>query len=405
MPKTNELKLQRRMTCEGGDGDEENPASRYDAIVKANPSVKEDKKEIKNSLLGKDGSDNVVENDITRAIENDQSHRELLTSTISAFGPNSTIYDESGWRVLSAEPLWEVDSSLRIPDAIIGHDDRDMIIAVECKTGLSNPQNTLQQIREGAEELLNHRKYLADKTTVEFESVERVLCVKGALSDRAKDAIDTEIEEQDDDEDYPPIYLWKLHMFEEENLQLHTHFDNRTVTESTHNNRVSEFLGSSGIDVASCPLLDGSFYPESEMYNVIEKLMFDVLHKRDVSEDLDTRQFTRGEVKAEINTPRNVPHYDIEPVAENLTSKLITDFLKYNLIKQINPDKQGYGSQTELFEIRSKVYGKRPETIRDNLQNEYKKEWIQSKAEWKARRKAVENFEDSQRGLGDYTDD
>lgn len=133
--------------------------------------------------------------------------------------------------------------------------------------------------------------------------------------------------------------------------------------------------------------------------------MFDVLHKRDVNDNLDTRQFTRGEVKAEINTPRNVPHYDIEPVAEHLTSKIVSDLLEYNLIKQINPSKEGYGSQTELFEIRGKVDGKRPETIRNNLQKEYKRMWIQSRAECKSRRRAVENFEDKQSGLGDYSDD
>lgn len=390
------------MSSEGGEGEEEDPASRYEDLAGVSDTIRNTKNEIKNSLLGEDGSENTIEARFNDATDTDKEHTDLLTSTISAFGPNSEIFDEIGWRVLCAEPLWELDSSLSVPDALIGHPDREVVISVECKTGLSNPQNTLEQIRKQATTLIDNQAYLAKKTTVDFEDVERVLCVPGRLSDRARDAIDTEIEESSGEEDLPPIFLWKYHMFQQENLQLHTDFKNRNKSESTHSSRVSEYLGGEGVDVASCPLLSGSFYPGTLIYNIIEKVVFDVLHERK-QEGLDTRRFTRAEVKQEVNDPRNVPHYETEPVAESITDNIISDFLKYNIVERINPAEEGYGRGMELFEIKAKIAGKRPATVRDNIQRGYKERWIALKAEEEARRMAIEQFEETHVEIGDFT--
>lgn len=391
------------MLSEDGNGGVEGD-SRYEDLAGANTSIRNRKDEIKRSLLGEDGSENIIENRIERAIMDDQNHTELLTSTISAFGPNSNIYQETGWRILCAEPLWEVDPSLSNPDAIIGHPDRDMLISVECKTGLSKPQSALKQIRNAANELIQRQDYIEEKTTIGFETVERVLCVSGRITDRAREAMDKEVEEQGGEGDLPPIYLWKFHRFKRENLQLHTDFENRSSRTSEHFNRVSEFLGDGGIDVAECPLLSGSFYPESEIYNIIGKVMFDVLLERQ-KHDFSTRRFTRGEVKQEINTPRVIPHYEIEPIAEEHTSRIISDFLEYNLIQEIDPSEEDHGKETDLFEIRSKVGGKKPKTIRKNLQQVYKANWIDKIAEEEARKQVVEEFEETQAGIDDYLDD
>lgn len=387
----------------GDDNGEDNDGPRYEDLVEANASVRDRKNEIKASLLGEDGSDNVIEERITRAIKNDENHTELLTSVISAFGPNSQIYQETGWRLLCAEPMWELDASLSIPDAILGHPDREMIVAIECKGGLSSPQTALEQINDAGNELNDRREYIERKTTIDFDSVERVLCVPGRISDRARDAIDQFIDEWDAEGNPPPIYLWKFHRFDGENLQLHTDFDNRSSSHSRHSNRLSEFLGGEGIDVADCPLLSGSFYPESEIYNIIGKVMFDVLLEREKN-GIPTRFFTRSEVKQEINRPEVIPHYDIEPIAEKHTSRIISDFLEYNLIELADPSKENQGSGTELFEIRSKVDGKRPKTIRKNLKQAYKKGWINAKAETEARDRVVNEFNEAQAGIGDFLD-
>lgn len=390
------------MSCGGNDASE-SYYSRYEELAEANDEIVELKEEHKDSLLGRDGSSNTIEGRIDRAIENDQNHTDLLTSTISAFGPNSTIYDETGWRVLCAEPLWEIDPGLRNPDAIIGHPGLDTIISVEVKTGMSSPQSALEQIRDAADELLERSDYIEEMTTISFDSVECVLSVPGGITDRARDAIDQDIRDQrDTGEDRPPIYLWKHFRFRDETLELHTTFDERDPGDSVHSNEISQYLGS-GIEVASCPLLTGSFYPESEIYNIIMKVMFDVLQEREEN-DFSTRRFTRSEIFQEIASPRNVPHYDTRAVAEVLTDKMISDLLDYNLISQINPGEENHASGTELFEIRSKVDGTRPDTVRRNIRRLYKEEWIEHRAEVAARKNAIEDFEERQSGIGDFGD-
>lgn len=382
--------------------------SRYEDLAQANDEIVDLKAEHKESLLGRDGTSNTIQDRIDRAIENDQAHTELLTSIISAFGPNSTIYDETGWRVLCAEPLWEIDPELRNPDTIIGNPDRDTLVSVEVKTGLSSPQSALKQIRDASDELLERCDYIEEKTTVSFDSIDRVLCVPGRITDRARDAIDQEIREQreaDDDalEDREPIFLWKYHLFQDEALQLHTNFNNRDPGDSVHSNELTEYLGGDGIEVASCPLLSGSFYPESEVYNVIGKVMFDILQDREEN-GLSTRRFTRGEIYHEIASPRNVPHYDTGAVGEELTERIISGFLDYNLISRIAPGEDDHDNGTELFEIRSKVGGTKPDTVRKNIRRLYRDEWIEDKAEAAARKRAINDFEERQSGIDDFAE-
>lgn len=381
--------------------------SRYEDLAQANDEIVDLKEEHKNSLLGRNGTSNTIQDRIDRAIENDQDHTELLTSTISAFGPNSTIYDDTGWRVLCAEPLWEIDPELRNPDTIIGNPDRGTLVSVEVKTGLSSPQSALQQIRHASDELLERRDYIEEKTTVSFDSIDRVLCVPGRITDRAKDAIDQEIREQrnaggEANEDPEPIFLWKYHRFQDEALQLHTNFKNRDPGDSVHSNEITEYLGGDGIEVASCPLLSGSFYPESEVYNIIGKVMFDILQDREENE-LSTRRFTRAEIYHEIASPRNVPHYDTAAVGKELTDRIISDFLDYNLISKIAPGENEYDSGTELFEIRSKVGGTKPDTVRKNIRRLYRDGWIEHKTEAEARKRAISDFEERQSGIEDFT--
>lgn len=140
------------------------PYTLYEETLADMPRWKSRKQEIKDRLLGElDDAENIIQKRFTRAIETAQGHDDLIESTITAFGPRSRIYGETEWHLRGVEPLYEVDPELRNPDIIIGHDDRDTLVVVECKTGLSSPQSALAQIRDAAEVIHDHHNYLSRK--------------------------------------------------------------------------------------------------------------------------------------------------------------------------------------------------------------------------------------------------
>lgn len=381
----------------GGNG---NVDELFQQAVERDKRWRERKEDIKARLLGEDErTENEVKKKIEDAIETRRRHDELLTSTISAFGPNSRIYDETGWHILGAEPLYERDPSIPNPDALIGHDDRDTVLSIECKTGLSSPQNAIEQLRNAVETVKEHQDYLRDHVGIDFHEVEPVLCVPGRLAQRAREAIEREERENDVDQH---IILWTLYMFQEETLQIHQNFDTRSATDSLPDNRIAEYLGGNeGMKVVDCPLLSNSFYPESSTYRIVRQVFFDVLIERGES-DNSARKFTKGEVFDLIDDQRNVPHYATEEIAEYLTEDVISTLSRYGLIEPVDPSEGSYGDHVDLFQYsNSRVTGTQPQTILDNLQEAYKEAWIEQKAETEAREEVVEEVYGDQTTLAD----
>jgi len=359
------------------------------------------KEELKEESLGQtEDTENVIKKRVEQAIKIEQNHDDLLDSTITAFGPTSTIFDETEWKLLGTEPLYEVDPGLRNPDAIVGHDNRDTIVTIECKSGLSSPRNALDQIRAAADVVLDHADHLEKKTGISFESVERVLCVPGQKTWHAVETIEAE---EDEDGPEEPIYLWKLHRFQDETLQLHQQFDTRSESESAHESRLAEMLSGDGIAIADCPLLTPSFFPDSHPFTVMEHTFSEILWNRTGGENRSIRKFTRAEIHNFINDQQNVPHYDTEIVADMLTEELLSKLFDFSLIKEADPSEEEMGSGVELYRYdENKVSGQSMDTILNTLKEEYQNELIERKAEREAIEQTVEEFLDDQSSFDDY---
>ena len=386
----------------GGEGEEDGGPfleELYENAVDRDSKWRERKENIEAELLGEtDDSENIVKKKVERAIRTDDKHDEMLTAVASAFNQRSLLTDETGWYILGVEPLYEIDPGMRNPDAILGHSDRDMVVTIECKTGLSKPQNALTQIREASKNVLEYREYLAEKTGREFEEVERVLMVPGGIVELAQRAID-----QDEGENSPedPILLWTYHTFKEERLRLHRNFDERSETRSAHNSSLAQHLSNEGVQVIKDPLASGDFYPESNPMKVLRNVFFDIPQNRFDSES-SIRKFTRDEVINVIDDPRTMTHYATGEVAEHICDDLLSRMLNYNLIARDDPEENGYGNEVDLYSYRGSIDGVKPDTIQSNLVEKYKENWIKQKAEKDAIKQVVEQFMDGQSDLSDY---
>jgi len=309
------------------------------------------------------------------------------------------VFQDTEWKLLGVEPLYERDPTIRNPDVLIGHVDHDFVVMVECKTGLSKSQKTLTQIREQAEVVLNHADYLRGKTGCEFSALERVLCVPGKMTESAVRAIEKE-ERQNGPEE--PILLWKVYRFGEETLQLHTNFSTRSGSKSTHNSELTAKLDQDdGLPVAEAPKLTPEFFPESNPYIIMETVFSEILLIREEMES-SVRKFTRDEVYDYINDQRTVPHYDIDIVAETICDDLLEKLRKFELIERVEPE-SGMGDDVETYGyVDPPVSGQSAGSILSNLRGGYSEEWIERKAEREAKHQTVEEFFDENRQLDDF---
>lgn len=388
------------MADEGGGGDDADPVELYDQKIGDFDKWQDRKEGLKARSLGEtEDSENVIEKRFEESIESAQNHDDIVESTITAFGPRSEVFRDTGWKLLGVEPLYERDPTIRNPDVLIGHDDHDFLVMVECKTGLSKSQKTLTQIREQAEVVLNHADYLTEKTGCEFSAVERVLCVPGKMAESAVRAIEKEERQEAPEE---PILLWKVYRFGEETLQLHTNFSTRSESESTHNSELTGKLRQNdGLPVAEAPKLTPEFFPESNPYIIMETVFSEILLSREEMES-SVRKFTRDEVYDYINDQRAVPHYDIDVVAEMICDDLLEKLREFGLIERVEPE-SGMGGDVETYGYADPpVSGQSAGSILSNLREGYSEEWIERKAEHEAKLQTVEEFFDENRQLDDF---
>jgi len=294
---------------------------------------------------------------------------------------------------LGIEPLFEKDPNLRNPDAIVGNPERDLLVTIECKTGLSSPQSALQQIREAAENILQNSDYLKKKAGVDFNRLERVLLVPGRIGRKARDAIDEENNHN------PPIYLWEFYTFDEEALLLRKDFRTRSESDSTHNSRISQYLSGDGISVENEHLSGGSFFPESSYYKMVAEIFIQLTSMRDSSSE-SAQMFTKEEVHRTISDPRVMTHYSISEVADYLCEDLIDKMLHYDLIAERNPEDWELSENTSLYTYL--VNGKNPDTIVTNLKKKYMQEWEERTAEKDAKKEIVDQYMGPQSSLDSF---
>ena len=322
----------------GGGGSDIDVREVYDSAVDQDSRWRDRREEVEDELLGEtEESENVVKKRVEQAIRTDDKHDEMITAVASAFNHRSRLTDETGWYVLGVEPLYEIDPAMRNPDVILGHEDREMVVTVECKTGLSTPQNAIDQIRGAAENVLEYQEYLGEKTGRAFQEAERVLMVPSSLIELAQRAIDQHEVENSPEE---AIFLWTYHTFNEERLRLHRNFDERSETDSAHNSSLSQHLSGEGVEVINDPLASGDFYPESNALKILRNVFFDIPMNR-LESDSSIRKFTRDEVVNVIDDPRTMTHYANGEVAEHLSDDLLSRMVNYNLIEREEPTENG----------------------------------------------------------------
>jgi hypothetical protein len=375
----------------------------YQSIVSSRPKWEGRKQEIKERLLGETSdTENEIEPRIRNPIETEKDHDELLQSTISAFDPRGQVCDETGWRVLTSEPL--VEKNLPNADALIGNPDQNWAILVECKTGLSSPGKALEDLFDAATEFRNHRDYLQNQTGLRIDEVDCVLCVPSQHDRRAARTIE-EYERNGNDEER--VYIWRLNRFSGETLQLYENIDTRESDETSHNHELTPLLSGEGVRVAGNSEVTPAFFPSSHLANIIEVAFSEVLWNREVADEPVTN-FTKAELTDVLTSKNNLLHYSAESIGKRIRDEVIPRLLEHNLIEpyeegEYDGDEGGEWEEIEVFEY--DLNGRTMETILANLKEEYVEAEIKKLAEKKARERTIQKFRDEVGSLDRYGSD
>lgn len=363
----------------------------YNYISDKNPEYTIKKDAYLSEILEQE--EEVIRERIVTGIERDKKHDTHLKQTISAFLPEGPIESQTGWTFLGSEPL----SELNIPngDALFGNPSRNMALIVECKTSIGRPTKALNQVYNAAELLRQHQDRISDRIGMEIDELECAICVPSIDDTRIVDQIE---EHEREELARERVYVWRLHHYYGEKIDLFTDIQTRTERENTHDSELAPIL-EEGIELTYERQVIPSFFPSSHLEVIMEESFGLLLEKR-LTDDKPARHFRKKELTSILTSQKHLPHYDAETIGERICEKLVNKCTKFDVIGRLSPSETDLEGDGDFFKYN--VRGKSPNTILKNLREKYIDSAVESHAEIRAMRRVIDEFDEDQSSLGDF---
>ncbi|WP_255193010.1 hypothetical protein [Natronobeatus ordinarius] len=374
---------------------EEEVISQFQNIVDINTAYLERKNQYKSEILSDEDQSELIRARLEEGIDRDKKHDNLLKQTISAFLPGGPIESKTGWTFLGAEPLSE--KNLANADALFGNPERNLALLIECKTSDNRPTNSLEQVYDAAEQLMENKGYLSNKIGMEIDDIECAICIPSVADRRIINEIETHEREGRDRE---RIYVWRIHYYDGETLDLYTDIDTRTGSELTHNSELASVL-KAGVELTYGRQVMPAFFPSSHPEVIMEEAMGLILEKR-LIEDNSLRYFTGSELQRVLSSQKNLPHYDADDIGKRLYDDLVDRCERFNLIEEIPQSESKLEKGEDETYYKYCVRGKSVETILNNLRDRYIENAVKHRADIMAKRSVIDEFDKEQSSLDQF---
>lgn len=376
---------------------EEEVKSRFRNIVDISETYLERKEDYKSEILVKEErrEEGTIRERIEKGIERDKKHDTLLKQTISAFLPDGPIGSQTDWRFLGAEPLSE--KNIPNADALFGNPERNLALLVECKTSVDRPSKALEQVYDAAEGIRDNRDYISGKIGMEIDGIECAVCIPSVEDRRLVDQIE---EHEENGQDQERVFVWRIHYYDGETLDLFTDISTREGGEATHNSELAQILNA-GVELTHGRQVVPAFFPSSHPKVIMEEAFGSILEKR-IMNDGPLRYFKESELRSELTTQENLPHYDSDIIGSRVYEELIGRFIEFDIIEEISEDDTELECEEGESLFKFRVRGKSIDTILNNLHDRYTKNAVEHQADIEAMRQVISEFDDKQSSLGDF---
>ncbi len=376
---------------------DEQVISRFRNIADISESYSDRKDEYKSEILDREEQreEGTIRERIKKGIDRDKKHDTLLKQTISGFLPGGPIESQTNWKFLGAEPLSE--KNIPNADALFGNPERNLALLVECKTSADRPSKALQQVYDAAEGIRDHQEYLSEKIGMEIDGLECAICIPSVEDRRLIEQIE---EHEENDRDRERVFVWRIHYYDGETLDLYTDISTRESGEATHDSELAQILNAS-VDLTYRRQVTPAFFPSSHPKVIMEEAFSSILEER-VLNDGPLRYFKESELLSELTTQTNLPHYDSNTIGNRMYETLIERFAEFDIIEEVSESETELEGEEDESLFKYRVRGKSIDTILNNLHNRYIEKAVEHQADIEAMRQVIDEFDDEQSSLGDF---
>lgn len=303
---------------------------------------------------------------------------------VSAFGPQSTIFNRLGFGFLSSEPLKE--RGLKNFDCLVYNAVDKYALFIECKSSISSPSTIIAEIREAIEVARREREYLESQIGDRIDVAEYVLC---APAEEAQTVVRTmrERESSDEQDAASSILLWQVNRFVNQTLQL-VPLDFRTPPRGQHRNPQLTRCLADGVRTDEAEVVS-KVYPSSHPLRTAKEILTELLF-RNARSGARLQSVRKRDAIAFLSDPANLIHYAGAAIARELYQRFERESAEFGLIGGVVDD-------DDRLEIH--IDGKTPRTITRGYGREYRSRAVARMARRRAEAAVLAEFKQKQTTL------
>lgn len=321
-------------------------------------------------------------------LKRQNAHDALVDASASAFGPASRIYRETGFGLVTSEPLKE--ESVKCVDFLVYNSLRKIALFVECKASVSSPSRAVRDVYESAgvikERLGRIEEKIGDKITIP----EYVLCVP---AEHSQDIV--RYLEQAEAQDPPPegeaVRLWQVNRFVDQTLQLYTRLNWRAPPGAQHHDAHLTKVLAEGIPVDGAELYS-KVYPSSHPVKVAKEIILRFA-SRNLAASTRLQSFGTQDLDAFVGDPSSLLHYSREEICRALTDRFLREGIDLGLVVQTGAGGQHFDLQVE---------GRTTKTLLRNYERAYREAAVRRIVESRAKSKVVDEHQKHHPDITEY---
>lgn len=329
-----------------------------------------------------------AERDYDDNLKRQNAHDALIDASASAFGPASRIYRETGFGIVTSEPLKE--ESVKCVDFLVYNSAQKIALFVECKASVSSPSRAVRDVYDSAAVVKERLPQLEQKIGDKIGIAEFVLCVPAEHSQDIARYLE-QSEAQDPLAEGDAVRLWQVNRFVDQTLQLYTRLNWRTPPGAQHHDAHLTRVLAQGVPVDGAELYS-KVYPSSHPVKVGKEIILRFA-ARNLAASTRLQSFGTPDLDTFVRDPSTLLHYSREEICRTLTDRFLREGTNLGLIAQTAGDAQHFDLQVE---------GRTVKTLLRNYERAYREKAVRRIVESRAKSRVVAEHQSRHPDITEY---
>lgn len=351
----------------------------------SNDNYKNTKEEILDDLLDDEDAIEAAEEQYENRKEESKHKKKVRTTLMAAFLRNGPIERVTNWEFRRLFPLrtLDVDSA----DVLVGNQTDGSIILIIILSLRKRPETGIDDALEMLEGVRDNNSALSDDINLDFRNdrIQTAIAIEPARANDTAVAIEEYEQSVTDPED---LYVWRITGTEGAKIDIYTDFPSNPGQNRCHDGDLGQVLDP-GREIMDSPHVLPDFFYDTHHSLLLEHTIIKMASNH-LDTDIPNTHFSTQELRNYFDS--TLYGSDSTHKASILTGRVIQLWEHLDIMTKVSDSNDKIDDGSTVYRLRSRKQN--PQTIYDDISDNYDEECIEFLIESKAMEQTIEQFEE-----------